>query len=46
MKVTIHDGTQPDRYTVMQYMRLVEKSLPVNYYRKEYLPRFTYVPLN
>lgn len=45
MKVIICDGIQPDRYTVMQYLRLAEKSLPVNYYRKEYLPRFTYVPL-
>lgn len=46
MKVTIRDGTQPDRYTVMEYIKLVEKSLPPHYYRKEYLPRFSYVPLS
>ena len=46
MKVIIRDGQQRDEYTVMKYLRLVEKSLPPNYYRKEYLPRFTYVPLN
>lgn len=45
MKVTIRDGTQSEKYTVMKYIRLAEKSLPANYYRKEYLPRFTYVPI-
>ncbi len=46
MKVTIYDGLQTEKYTVMEYKRLVEKSVPVNYYRKEYLPRFTYFPLD
>jgi len=46
MKVTIYDGLQPGKYTVMEYKRLVEKSVPANYYRKEYLPRFTCLPLD
>lgn len=46
MKVTIRDGLQPEEHTVMEYLRLAAKSLPANYYRKEYLPRFTYVPLD
>ncbi len=46
MKVTIYDGLQKDIYTVMEYKRLVKKSIPAGYYRKEYLPRFTYLPLD
>ena len=46
MKVTIYDGLQKDKYTVMEYKRLVKKSIPAGYYRKEYLPRFTYLPLD
>ncbi len=46
MKVTIYDVLQTGKYTVMEYKRLVEKSLPANYFRKEYLPRFTYLPLD
>lgn len=46
MKVIIYDGLQTGKYTVMEYKRLVEKSIPANYYRKEYLPRFTYLPLD
>lgn len=46
MRVTIYDSLQTGKYTVMEYKRLVEKSLPANYFRKEYLPRFTYLPLD
>ena len=46
MRVTIYDSLQADKFTVMEYKRLVEKSVPANYYRKEYLPRFTYLPLD
>jgi hypothetical protein len=36
----IRDGLNPNRYTVMRYVKIVAKALPASYYNKEYLSRF------
>jgi outer membrane lipoprotein-sorting protein len=46
MTMDISDAQDPERHTTMKYIQLGSRKLPEQYFRKEYLPRFSFVPLD
>lgn len=46
MSVDIADAQNPERHTTMKYLKMGSRKLPDTYFRKEYLPRFSFVPLD
>jgi hypothetical protein len=44
--IEISDGINPTSYTIMEYLSVVKKSIPQQYFRSEYLQRFHPEPVN
>ncbi len=42
----VYDSIIGENCTVMQYKKLVKKSVPETYFRKEHLPRMSFIPLS
>jgi len=41
MRITLYDGINPEKFTIMEYKKIKKLSIPDFYFNKEYLPRFT-----
>ena len=44
--IEVHDGLSETSYTIMEYLSVVKKNIPSQYFRSEYLQRFHPEPVN
>jgi hypothetical protein len=41
-KIEIFDAVNPENHTIMEYVKIGSKNLPLSHFTKEYLDRFQY----